>query len=344
MNAAFFRRHGGPEVVEFGPVPTPQPGAGQVRVRVRAASLNHLDLWVRRGLPVAIPLPHVGGSDVAGEVEALGPGVEGIEVGSRVVVDPSLDYDWYDTPAPGGALPARPFAVLGEHCWGGFAESVVVPAANLMALPEGVPFQRAAAAGLVFVTAWHALLARARLQPGERVLITGGSGGVSTAAIQIARRAGAQVFVVTSGGDSVERVRALGAHVVFDRLEGPWGKALWAETGKRGVDVVLDSVGQALWPDLLRALAPYGRLVTYGGTTGPEGATSIPLVFWKQLSILGSTMGTPADFRRVMDLVFRGELSPVIHDVLPLREARAAHETLEAGHVFGKIVLIPEDD
>lgn len=341
MNAAFFRRHGGPDVVEVGSLPTPEPGPGQVRVRVRASSLNHLDLWVRRGLPDAPPLPHVGGSDLAGEVEALGPGVEGVAVGTRVVVDPSLDYDWYDTPPAGGGLPSGRFRVLGEHVWGGFAEYAVVPARNLVALPEDVGWETAAAAGLAFVTAWHALLGRAALRAGERVLITGASGGVSTAAVQIARLTGARVYAVTSGPANVERVRALGADVVYDRLEDGWGKALWAETGKRGVDVVLDSVGEALWPQLLRALAPYGRLVTYGGTTGANGLTSIPLVFWKQLTVLGSTMGSPAEFRTVMDLVFRGVLTPQIEAVLPLSEARAAHERLEAGGVFGKLVLLP---
>lgn len=336
MKASFFRSHGGPDVLEYGDLPAPDPGPGEVRVRVHAASLNHLDLWVRRGLPERIPLPHVGGADLAGVVERTGPGVEPSMLGSRVVVDPAIDYRWYLDPRG-----ARPFRMLGEHRWGGFAEFAVVPAANLVVLPDAVSFETAAAAGLVFVTAWHALVGRARLQAGERVLITGGSGGVSTAAIQIAVHRGARVYALTSGAANVARVRGLGAHVVFDRLAGPFGKDLWRETEKQGVHVVLDSVGEALWPDLLRSLAPYGRLVSYGATSGPTGATVIPLVFWRQLSILGSTMGTPEEFREVMALVMRGVLEPIIHQVLPLAEVRRAHELLEGRKVFGKIVLIP---
>ena len=325
------------EVIEFGELEPPTPGPGEVRVRVGASALNHLDLWVRRGLPEEIPLPHVGGSDIAGVVERLGAGVEGIELGTRVVVDPAVHYGWYDDP-----VKSPPFRMLGEHRWGGFAELAVVPADNLLALPDDMAFETAAAASLVFVTAWHALVGRARLRSGERVLVTGGSGGVSTAAVQIAKHLGAEAYVVTSGPENAERVRALGADRVFDRLEGPFGRRLWKETAKQGVHVVLDSVGEALWPDLVRALAPYGRLVTYGATTGPTGKTSIPHVFWRQLSILGSTMGTPEEFRDVMRLVFSGALTPVIHDVLPLFDVRRGHELLETKSVFGKLVVVPQ--
>jgi len=324
-------------VIEFGELDAPIPGPGEVRVQVRASALNHLDLWVRRGLPEEIPLPHVGGSDIAGVVESLGAGVEGVQVGARVVVDPAVHYEWYDDP-----MASPPFRMLGEHRWGGFAELVVVPEANLLLLPDETTFETAAAASLVFVTAWHALVGRARLRAGERVLITGGSGGVSTAALQVAKHLGAEVYVVTSGRENSDRVRSLGADHVFDRLEGEFGKALWKMTGRQGVDVVLDSVGEVLWPDLVRALAPYGRLVTYGATTGPTGKTSIPHVFWRQLSILGSTMGTPQEFREVMRLVFSGHLAPVIQEVLPLCDVRRGHELLEAKSVFGKLVVVPE--
>ncbi len=336
VKASFFRSHGGPDVLEFGDLPEPVPGPGEVRVRVEASALNHLDLWVRRGLPEEIPLPHVGGADVAGVVEALGPDVEGVDVGVRVVVDPAIHYGWYRDPEG-----SPQFRMLGEHRWGGFAEYVVLPASNLLVLPETVSAVQAAAAGLVFVTAWHALVGRGRLEAGERVLITGGSGGVSTAAIQLARHLGARVYAVTSGPRNVARLEALGAHVVFDRLAGSWGKTLWHETEKRGVHLVLDSVGEAVWSDSLRALAPYGRLVTYGATSGATGPTLIPLVFWRQLSVLGSTMGTPEEFREVMALVFKGEVRPIVQEVLPLSAARSAHEQLEAKQVFGKLVLVP---
>lgn len=341
MRAAIFSEHGDPEVVRIAEVERPDPGPGEVRLEVRAAALNHLDLWVRRGLPMEISMPHIGGSDIAGVVESIGPGVEGVPIGARVVVDPSVGYDRHLEGRRRGTLHGTPFHIIGEHTNGGFAEFAVVPAANLFEIPDDFDFAQAAAAPLVFVTAWRALMDRAGVRPGERVLITGGSGGVSTAAIQIARLAGAQVHVVTSGPENVERVRALGAHVVYDRLEVDYAKEVWRDTGKEGVNVVLDSVGGALWERNLRALGHGGRLVTYGATAGPTGETQLALLFWKQLSLLGTTMGTPSDFRDVMRLVFDGTLRPVVDRVLPLDEARRAHELLEEGSVFGKLVLAP---
>jgi NADPH:quinone reductase-like Zn-dependent oxidoreductase len=259
-----------------------------------------------------------------------------------VVVDPSLDYDWYDGQEQGPGFESHPLRLLGEHAQGGFAEYAVVPAANLLALPELVSFETAAAAGLVFVTAWRGLMTRGHLRAGERVLITGASGGVSTAAIQIAKLAGAEVFAVTSGAQNVERVRALGADRVYDRKKvEDFSREIWRDTGKKGVHVALDAVGEAVWPQCLKALGVRGRLVSYGATTGARGITEIRVLFWKQLSILGSTMGSPAEFREVMRLVFSGALHPVIHEVLPLAEAAQAHEMLEAGSVFGKLVLVP---
>ena len=341
MKAAVFARHGGPEVIRLEDVPTPDPGAGEVRVRVRAASLNHLDLWVRRGLIPEAPMPHIGGADLAGEVDALGAGVDPAWAGARVVVDPSLDYAWYDAVARGTAEPGRRFRLIGEHTQGGFAELCVVPAANLVRLPDDVSFSHAAAAALVGVTAWHGLMTRGALAPGETVLVTGASGGVSTMAIQIARLAGARVLAVTSGADNVARVRALGADRVYDRLVGDWAAAVWNDTGRRGVDLILDSVGAALWAANVRALAVRGRLVSYGATSGATGETAINQLFWKQLSILGATMGSPEEFRDVMARVFSFHLKPVIAEVMSLADARRAHERLERGDVFGKLVLEP---
>jgi NADPH:quinone reductase-like Zn-dependent oxidoreductase len=339
LKAAIFDEHGGPDVIRLADVPVPEPGPGQVRIRVRASSLNHLDLWVRRGLPIRTPMPHIGGSDMAGEVDALGPGVEGIAPGVRVVVDPSLDWEWYEGVRRGSDLPAPEFRILGEHTQGGFAEYALVPAANLLQLPDHVGFRTAAAAGLVSVTAWRALVGRARVQPGERVLVTGGSGGVSTMAVQIARRAGATVFALTSGAESCRRLEELGAHVTLDRSSGEPRDLIREATGRRGVDVVLDSVGEALWETLIPALAPRGRLVTYGATTGSRGHVEIRRVFWKQLSILGSTMGSPGEFHAAMELVFEGALVPPIHRVLSLDEVGVGHELLESGEVFGKVVV-----
>ncbi len=341
MRAAVFADFGGPDVVSVKDVPIPTAGPGEVRIRVAAASLNHLDLWVRRGLPIESPMPHIGGSDIAGVVDALGPGVEGVPTGLRVVADPSLNYDWYEGADPGEGLPSPRFSILGEHTQGGFAEYAIVPAANLMALPDHVTFPVAAAAGLVFVTAWRGLMSRGQLRAGERVLITGASGGVSTAAIQIAKLAGAQVYAVTSGPENMKRVKALGADMVYDRNQVDFSREVWRDTNKRGVHLILDAVGEAVWPQCLKALGVQGRLVTYGATSGSRGSTELRVVFWKQLSIMGSTMGTRSEFREVMELVFQGKLEPVIHEVLPLAEARRAHEMLEAGKVFGKLVLTP---
>lgn len=341
MRAAIFDEHGGPDVIRVDEVETPEPGSGQVRVAVRAASLNHLDLWVRRGLPVETPMPHIGGADIAGLVDAVGPGVGDVPTGLRVVVDPSLGYDFYDGTDRGDTLRTDSFRLLGEHTRGGFAEYAVVPAANLLELPASVDFADAAAAGLVGVTAWRGLMHRGGLRTGERVLITGASGGVGSMAVQVANLAGAEVFAVTSGSDSVRRVRDLGAHVAYDRLEVDFSKEVYQDTGKRGVDLVLDSVGEAIWESCLRALAVGGRLVTYGATTGASGETNLSRVFWKQLSILGSTMGTPSQYREFMSLVFRGRVSPVIHEVVSLDELARAHELLEEGDVFGKIVVMP---
>jgi NADPH:quinone reductase-like Zn-dependent oxidoreductase len=342
MRAAVFSEFGGPEVVRIREVPVPEPGPGEVLVKVEAASMNHLDLWVRRGLPIETPMPHIGGSDIAGTVGVLGPGVTGVPEGVRVVVDPSLDYDWYDGQDRGPGFRRRPMRLLGEHTQGGFAEYAVVPAANLLEIPEGFSSEAAAAAGLVSVTAWRGLIHRAGLRAGERVLITGGSGGVGTAAIQIAKMAGARVYVLTSGAKNVERARELGADVVYDRTRvEDFSREVWNDTHKKGVHVVFDAVGEAVWQQCLKALGVGGRLVTYGATTGARGSTEIRVVFWKQLSILGSTMGTPAEFREVMGLVFARRLRPVIHEVIPLDQAKRAHELLEGGGVFGKLVLVP---
>jgi NADPH:quinone reductase-like Zn-dependent oxidoreductase len=341
MRAAVFSEYGGPDVVEIGEVPVPEPGPWQVRIKVEASSMNHLDLWVRRGLPIETPMPHIGGADIAGLVDSVGTGAEDVPIGTPVVADPSIGYEWYDAEGRGEGFQDPSLGLLGEHTQGGFAEYAVVPARNLLQRPDGFPAAEAAAAGLVFVTAWRGLMTRGRLQAGERVLITGASGGVSTAAIQIAKMAGATVYAVTSGSENVRRVEDLGADVVYDRLSVDFAREVWADTRKQGVHLVFDAVGELIWRQCLKALGVGGRLVTYGATTGARGSTEIRVVFWKQLSILGSTMGTPTEFRRVMRLVFDGRLSPVIHGVLPLEEAQRAHALLEAGEVFGKLVLEP---
>lgn len=340
MKAAVFEAFGGPEVLRIVEIPRPEAGPGEVLLRVKAAAMNHLDLWVRRGLPIETTMPHIGGSDVAGTIESCGEDVTGFAVGDAVVVDPSLSCGRCVGCLAGMPELCTDFRIIGEHTQGGFADFVVVPAANLLVIPDGCDFERAAASPLASLTAWRGLVTRARLAEGESVLITGGSGGVATFAIQIAHHLGARVHVLTTPAHEAS-VRALGAEFVHDRTDGEWSRGLWRATGKRGVDVIFDSVGAAIWNALIRSLAPGGRIVTYGGTTGAEVSTDVRLVFWRQLEILGTRMATPGEFREAMALVFGGELEPVVDRVLPLERIREAHERLEQGNQFGKVVLTP---
>ncbi len=342
MKAAIFREHGGIEQLEIAELPRPVAGTGEVVLRVRAAAMNHLDLWVRRGLPgVNIPLPHVGGSDIAGEVAGFGAGVDGWKTGARVVVNPGLWDGTCEWCLKGEHSLCVNYRIIGEHIDGGFAEYVVVPAANLLSIPDDFSFEEAAAVPLVFLTAWRALITQARLRVGESVLILGASGGAASAGIQIAKLAGAKVYAVTSSEEKAERARRLGADVIINRTVGDFSKEIFKQTNRRGVDVVLENTGEKTWEGSLRALARGGRLVTYGGTTGANALTNIPLLFWKQIQIIGSTMGTATEFSTVMRLVWERKLLPVLDRSLPLEQIRLAHEILEAGDQFGKLVLTP---
>ncbi len=340
MKAALFHEFGGPAVLRLEEVSAPVLQAGEVLVRVHAAALNHLDLWVRRGLPIETTMPHIGGSDVAGVVEAKGAGVRGVKGGARVIVNPSLSCGECEWCRAGEESLCLHYKILGEHTQGGFAEFVAVPVANLFPIPKDVTFEQAAAAPLVFLTAWRGLMTRGRLKAGQTVLITGASGGVATAAVQIAKHAGAYVYAVTAT-EHVEAVRNLGADVVYDRTQVDFAKQLWADTNKRGVDVILDSVGEATWQQTLRSIARGGRLVVCGATTGPKAELDLRALFWKQAEILGTTMSNRSEFEEVMRLVFAGELKPVIDKVFKLDDIRAAHERMEKGEQFGKIVIVP---
>ena len=340
MKAAVITGHGGPDVLEIADVPRPAVPADHVLIAVRAAALNHLDLWVRNGLPgLDLDFPFIGGSDIAGVVAELGEDVDGFSVGDRVLVNPGLwdgECEWC---RKGEESLCVSYALLGEHVDGGFAEFASVPARNLLTLPDTLAFEAAAAVPLVFQTAWRALMTRAALQPHPSVLITGASGGVASAAIQIARLAGATVYAVTSGEANVERARQLGADYAIDRESTSFADEIRRLTEVRGVDVVLDSVGEAIWSDLIRCLARDGCLVTYGATTGPHAELDIRRVFWKQLRVIGSTMASKAEFEHVMSLVFENKLRPIIDSVLPFERVREAYQRLEDGDVFGKIVL-----
>ncbi|HEY0037393.1 MAG TPA: alcohol dehydrogenase catalytic domain-containing protein, partial [Longimicrobium sp.] len=268
MRAAIFHENGGPEVVRIETIDRPRPAPGQVLVEVRAAALNHLDLWVRRGIPIETTMPHVGGSDVSGVIAEVGDGVDAGRVGERVVVNPSLWCGQCRDCARGEHSMCERYRIWGEHTDGGFTEFVAVDADHAYHIPDDLSFEQAAALPISYQTAWRALVSRARLKPGEDVLVIGASGGTAIAAVQIARMMGARVFAVTSGADKVSRLRELGADFVYDRLEVDWAKAVYKDTAKRGVDVVVENVGAATWAGSVRSLARGGRLVTYGGTAG----------------------------------------------------------------------------
>lgn len=341
MRAAIFHDHGGPEVVRMEQVARPAPGPGQALVQVRASAMNHLDLWVRRGIPIETTMPHIGGSDIAGVIAEVGEGVDPARVGERVVINPSLWCGECWACARGEESMCVRFRILGEHTDGGFAEFVAADADHLYRIPDEMTFEEAAAIPISYMTAWRALVSRAALRPGEDVLVIGASGGTALAAVQIARLMGARVFAVTSGAEKVERIRALGADVVYDRSETDWSKAVFKDTAKRGVDVVVENVGAPTWAGSVRALANGGRLVTYGGTAGPRVELDIRGVFWRQIQVIGTTMASRGEFEDLLRVIFAGRLRPVIDTVMPLDQARQAHERLEAGGQIGKVVLVP---
>ena len=343
MKALVFYEHGLLENVQYTDVPEPQIGPDEVLLAVKAAAFNRLDLWVLAGWPgLKLKLPHVMGSDGAGVVAQVGANVTGFAVGDRVAVNPTLGSDSDYFGRRGLDNMSDNFAILGEHADGFFADYAAVPARNLLKMPDNASFEAAAAASLVFVTAWHSLITRGNLQVGETVLIVGAGGGVNTAAIQIARLAGAGcIYVVGSSAEKLAKAESLGADVLINRHEEDWGKAIFKATNRRGVDIVVDNVGAATFHSSLRALKKGGRLLTVGNTSGPKFEIDNRLIFGKHLSIIGSTMGSSADYETVMNLIFDGRLQPVIDTIYPLSEGVTALRRLEAGEVAGKLVLTP---
>jgi NADPH:quinone reductase-like Zn-dependent oxidoreductase len=317
---------GGADVLVLEEVPDPVAGPGEVLVRLRASALNHLDIWIRKGLP-SVPKPRILGADGAGVVEALGAGVTGFEPGERVVINPGVE-------APDGTI-----HVVGEHGDGTNAELIALPATNVYPIPNGLSFEEAAAFPLVFETAYRMLVTRAQLREGEWVLLWGIGSGVSTAGLAIARALGARTIVTSSSDAKLERARELGADVTVNHAGGDVKATVKEATGGRGADIVVDHVGEATWRTSLDAAAREARIVVCGATSGPNPPAALHRVWWKQLTILGSTMGTKADFEGAYNLIETGRARPVVDEVVPLSEIRAAHERLEAGEQLGKIVL-----
>jgi NADPH:quinone reductase-like Zn-dependent oxidoreductase len=342
MKALAFHEHGGLDRLRYQDVPDPAIGPADVLVRVRACALNHLDLFVREGLPgFRLPLPFWTGCDIAGEVAQVGAAVREVTVGDRVAVNPNLHCGRCEFCEKGEQSLCVTYGILGEHVHGGLAEYVKVAGDKVLKLPAHVKFEDAAAFILVNMTAWRMLVTQARLRAGEDLLVIGVGGGVSSTAVQIGKLCGARVWVTSSSDDKLARARELGADECINHAREDWARVVWEKTGKRGVDVVLENVGAATWKGSLRALAKGGRLVTCGATSGPIGETDIRVVFWKQVSIIGSTMSSNAEFHDVMRELFRGRLRAIVDTVMPLTEGVDAQRRLAEGKQFGKIVLTP---
>lgn len=340
MKVVLFHQHGGPEVLQYTDFPTPEPKAGEVLIRLHAAALNRMDVLVRNGWPgLKLPMPHINGADGAGEVVALGEGVTEFQVGDRVVINANLGCGKCDFCLAGQDNMCRDWHLLGETVRGTYAEYIALPARQLYKLPADFDFHQAAAAALVYQTAWHSLITRGHLRVGETVLIVGAGGGVNTASVQIAKLSGARVIVVGSDANKLEKAAALGADILIDRSkEEDWAKAVFLATAKRGVDVVVDNVGTTFMQSL-RTLRKGGRLLTVGNSGGPKFEIDNRYIFAKHLSILGSTMSTLREFAEVMDLIVAGKLKPVMDSTFPLKEAAQAQERLWKGENFGKITL-----
>jgi len=343
MKAVRFFEHGGPDRLRYEDVPDPVAGPGEIVVRVKACALNYLDLWERNGLPgVAIPLPHISGSDVAGVVDSVGVGVSHVTPGDKTLVNPGLSCMRCEQCFQGYDSQCRDYSVLGYFSDGGYAELLKVPAVNALPYPGDMPFAEAAAIPLVFTTAWHMLVTRCGIRTGEDVLVLGAGSGVGSAAIQIAKLFHARV-IATAGNDAkLEKARALGADQVINHSNQKVREEVRRITGKRGVDIVFEHVGAATWQDSVSCLGRHGRLVTCGATTGFDVRLDLRHLFAKEISILGSYMGSKHELLQVLEHVRTGLLHPVVSQVLPLKDAARAQQLIEKREHFGKVVLVPD--
>ena len=343
MTAMVLREHGAPDVLRLEQLPIPEPGPREVRVRIKAVALNHLDIWVRKGGPAfKLEYPHILGSDIVGVIDAAGPGAPG-QVGAKVVVQPGLSCGRCAACLGGHDNLCRFYKILGEHSGanGGYAEYVVVPDVNIAPYPERLTFPQAAAAILPFLTAWQMVVHKARVVPGDTVLVQGAGSGIGVAAIQIAKLHGARVIATASTDDKLERARALGADVAINYTSQDFVAECKKLTDKRGVDAVIEHVGGDVFAASIRAVKNGGRIVTCGATAGFHPAIDLRHIFFRQVEVLGSTMGSKADLLAVLGHVAAGKLDPVVHEVLPLARAADAHRLLEERKAFGKVVLEP---
>jgi len=338
MKAVRIHQFGGPEVLKYEEITDPKPRKDQVLVRVRACALNHLDLWVRNGLP-GVNLPHILGSDIAGEIAEVGEYISDFKVGQRAVVAPMSFCNHCPKCVAGLQNECRQFTVYGNAVDGGDCELIAVPAVNIIAIPDSLDFTQAASVPLVFVTAWHMLIGRARLRAGQTVLIIGANSGVGIAAIQIAKMFHCRIITTAGDERKIQKARELGADFVINHYQQKIAQEVRTITKGEGVDVVFEHVGPATFQESMRSLKAGGTLVTCGATTGPRVELELRFLFSRNLSILGSYMGTMSELNEVLGHVFAGRLRPVVDRVFPLQEARAAHEYLEKSQMFGKVVL-----
>lgn len=340
MKAIRIHQFGGPEVLQYEDIRDPQPRKDQVLIRVKACAMNHLDLWVRKGLP-GVKLPHIPGSDVAGEIVEIGEYVTDFSTGQRVLIAPMHFCGHCPKCLAGLQNQCREFTVLGNGVDGGDCELIAVPAANVIPIPDSLDFKQAASVPLVFVTAWHMLVGRAKVRPGQTVLVLGASSGVGTAAIQIAKLFHCRVITTAGNETKLEKARALGADYGINHYQQKISEEVRKITHKEGVDIVLEHVGAATWEESVKSLKTAGTLVTCGATTGPSVGIDLRHLFARQLSLLGSYMGTMGELHEVLGHVFAGRLRSVVDRTFPLNDARAAHDYLEKSEMFGKVVLIP---
>ncbi|HLI64220.1 MAG TPA: zinc-binding dehydrogenase [Terriglobales bacterium] len=338
MKAVRIHEFGGPEVLKYEDIPDPVLRKDHVLVRVRACALNHLDLWVRKGLP-GVKLPHILGSDVAGEVVEVGEYLTGVKPGTRVLLAPMVFCNHCEQCMAGQHTLCPQFSVLGNIVDGGDCELIAVPQVNVIPIPDSLDFVQAASVPLVFLTAWHMLVGRAHLRAGQTVLVLGAGSGVGSAAIQIAKMLGAEVITTAGDERKLAKARELGADHTIDHYKQKIADEVRRITNKRGVDIVFEHVGQATWPDSVRSLKPGGTLVTCGATTGYDAGIDLRVLFAKQISLLGSYMGQMGELHEVLQHVFAGKLKPVVDRTFPLSETRAAHEYLAKSAMFGKVVL-----
>jgi NADPH:quinone reductase-like Zn-dependent oxidoreductase len=340
MKAVRIHQFGGPEVLTYEDIPAPQPRKDQVLVRVRACSLNHLDIWVRKGLP-GVKLPHILGSDIAGEIVEVGEYVGGFKAGQRVLLAPMHFCGYCERCVSGVQNQCREFTVLGNGVDGGNCEMVAAPAANVIAIPDSLDFNHAASVPLVFLTAWHMLVGRAAIRPGQTVLVLGASSGVGIAAIQIAKLFHCRVITTAGDEGKLAKGRDLGADFGINHYQQKISEEVRKITNKEGVDIVVEHVGAATWDESVKTLKSGGTLVTCGATTGSSVGIDLRHLFARQLRLLGSYMGTMEELHEVLGHVFAGRLRPVLDRVFPLSEIRSAHEYLEKSQMFGKIVVNP---